>query len=360
MTERKDSRKLNKRIMFLLFAALVFLSCSIPTRAAGRIDTDANVSMSFQYTGKKGPITGASFHVYHVADVAADGSYIVKDAFQAYPIDLIHSTQEEWQQLATTLKGYVWKDNIPQLDTGKTNANGTLTFPSEGVSMKPGLYLVLGDTRTNGYYTYYATPFLICLPGLNESGIQDQYHVTVVPKYRYDYDPPSDPSPSPITRKVMKVWNDEGYETLRPEIIYVYLLRDGQEYERTQLNYRNNWRHTWKGLERGYDWTVVEEHVDGYTVNVTQEGVTFVVTNTYQPGLPKDPNDPHTPTTPGQEIPEEYEEWFHVLGVTDESGNLMILPQTGQLWWPVPVLVCLGLVCMLISAICRRNAYEDE
>ena len=272
----------------------------------------------------------------------------------------IEMSEEEWQQLATTLKGYVWKDNIPQLDTGKTNANGTLTFPSEGVSMKPGLYLVLGDTRTNGYYTYYATPFLICLPGLNESGIQNQCHVTVVPKYRYDYDMPSDPSPSPITRKVMKVWNDEGYETLRPEIIYVYLLRDGQEYERTQLNYRNNWRHTWKGLERGYDWTVVEEHVDGYTVNVTQEGVTFVVTNTYQPGLPKDPNDPHTPTTPGQEIPEEYEEWFHVLGVTDESGNLMILPQTGQLWWPVPVLVCLGLVCMLISAICRRNAYEDE
>ena len=372
MTERRNSRKRNNIAVVLLAAVLIFMFCSMQVWAANGIDTGADVSMTLQYTGKKGSVTGASFHVYHVADVTSDGNYVVKDAFQAYPIDLDRTTQEAWQELAATLKGYVWKDNIPKFDSGKTDAGGKLTFPSEGVSMKPGLYLVLGDTRVNGSYTYYTTPFLICLPGLNETGIQDRYHVTVAPKYRYDYDPPNDPTPSKISRKVMKVWNDEGNEGARPESIYVYLYCDGKEYEKTQLNYRNSWRHTWSGLEKGHDWTVVEEGVDGYTVQVTQEGVTFVVTNTWQPENPedpKDPNDPQTPTTPGREIPEkpewmtpeEYEEWLYVLGFTDvPGGNLLILPQTGQLWWPVPVLVCLGLVCMLISAICRRNAYEEE
>lgn len=366
MVERKKSRKLNNVVVILLCTALIFLFCSIRTWAAGGIDINANVSMSLQYTGKKGHVANASFHVYHVADVTADGNYMVKDVFQAYPINLVHTTQESWQQLATTLKGYIWKDNIPKFDTGKTDANGVLTFPSEGVSMKPGLYLVIGDARTIGYYTYYATPFFVCLPGLNEQGIQNKYHAAVVPKYSYDYDPPSDPKPSTISRKVMKVWNDTGNEASRPETIHVYLYCDGKEYEKTQLNYRNNWRHTWSGLERGHDWTVVEEQVNGYTVYVTQEGVTFVVTNTYQPEPPKDPEPPEKPEIPEKPDDmtwEEYEEWLKVLGFTDVPGgnfHMAILPQTGQLWWPVPLLACLGLVCMLISAVCRRNAYEEE
>jgi hypothetical protein len=122
----------------------------------------------------------------------------------------------------------------------------------------------------------------------------------------------------------------------------VYLYCDGKEYEKTQLNYRNNWRHIWSGLERGHDWTVVEEPVNGYMVDVTQEGVTFVITNTYQPDIPNN-----------SEPPEKSES-------SEENLYLAILPQTGQLWWPVPLLACLGLVCMLISAVCRRNAYEEE
>ena len=34
------------------------------------------------------------------------------------------------------------------------------------------------------------------------------------------------------------------------------------------------------------------------------------------------------------------------------------LPQTGQLWWPVPVLVCLGLGCIAVGLIRRREGSE--
>ena len=35
-----------------------------------------------------------------------------------------------------------------------------------------------------------------------------------------------------------------------------------------------------------------------------------------------------------------------------------ILPQTGQLWWPVPVLLTAGLLLILFGCICRRKAGE--
>lgn len=362
MDVRKNLNKRKKASCFILLLILLLTCFSFQTMAEVQIDTDANVSMSFQYTGKKGPVTGASFHVYHVADVAKDGTFIVKDAFKEYPIALNNLTQDEWQQLATTLKGYVWKDQISKFDTGKTDAEGKLSFPSEGVSMKPGLYLVLGDTRVIGSYTYYATPFFVCLPGLDTDGRQNNYHMNVVPKYRWDYDSPNDSDSEDygISRKVLKVWNDQGHEVSRPDIITVHLLQNGRTYDTVRLHKGNNWRYTWYDLSRGYDWTVVEEVIPGYTVNVLQEGITFVITNTY---VPESPEPDGGSDQPGGGVSDEYDDeegWLGVLGDQDEDFQMQLLPQTGQLWWPVPVLICLGLVCMMIGAVCRRNAYEEE
>lgn len=102
------------------------------------------------------------------------------------------------------------------------------------------------------------------------------------------------------------------------------LLRGGQVYDTVTLNSQNNWRHRWSDLDSRYRWTVTEKAVTDYTVTVTQEGKTFVVTNTYQ-----------TPT-PGKK--------------TDTK-----LPQTGQLWWPVPVLLSVGLLLVLIGVLRRRR-----
>lgn len=35
------------------------------------------------------------------------------------------------------------------------------------------------------------------------------------------------------------------------------------------------------------------------------------------------------------------------------------LPQTGQLWWPVPMLLCVGLACVVVGLV-RRRRDEDE
>lgn len=36
------------------------------------------------------------------------------------------------------------------------------------------------------------------------------------------------------------------------------------------------------------------------------------------------------------------------------------LPQTGQLWWPVPVLLCAGLACIVVGLIRRRRTPDER
>lgn len=44
-------------------------------------------------------------------------------------------------------------------------------------------------------------------------------------------------------------------------------------------------------------------------------------------------------------------------GVDDEDGNL---PQTGVLWWPVPVMIAAGLLLVIIGVVKRRGAESES
>ena len=86
------------------------------------------------------------------------------------------------------------------------------------------------------------------------------------------------------------------------------LLKNGAVYDTVKLSEENSWRYGWTDLpamENGQpvDWQVTELTPEGYTVTVSREGETFLVTNTG-----------HGPQNPGEPT----------------------LPQTGSLWWPVP------------------------
>ena len=104
-------------------------------------------------------------------------------------------------------------------------------------------------------------------------------------------------------------------------------------YDTVKLHKGNNWRYTWNDLRRGYDWSVVEETIPGYTVNVSQEGITFLITNTYVPDSPE-PDGGSDPPGDGVSVEHEGEGWLGVLGDMEEDFQMQILPQTGQLWWP--------------------------
>ena len=100
-----------------------------------------------------------------------------------------------------------------------------------------------------------------------------------------------------------------------------------QVYDTVKLSEENSWRYGWTDLpamENGQpvDWQVTELTPEGYTVTVSREGETFLVTNTG-----------HGPQNPGEPT----------------------LPQTGSLWWPVPLLAACGLICLALGARRRRH-----
>lgn len=320
--------KVRKRIRSVLLCMLAALLLPVQAWAAGSIELSRAVNLTVSYTDGDTPLSGAQFDLYFVASVDEYGALTPTAAFSQFNVDIRGKNDEAWKVLASTLEGFVLRDSVAPTDSGMSGPEGTVSFPNQADALEQGLYLVLGRRHTQGGLIYDAAPFMVLLPGLDKENNAWAYDVTVNPKH----DSRPEPVDDTITRKVLKVWEDKGHETERPEEVIVQLLRDGAVYDTVTLSAANNWRHTWTGLEDRYQWTMVEKELEDYTVGITREGVTFVVTNTYT-GQSDHPNPPGTPDSR--------------------------LPQTGQLWWPVPVLIAGGLLLLVIGLLRRRESgYE--
>lgn len=324
--------KMNKRLISIcLSLLLVFMLLPVSALAAGRIDLDQDVGLTITYQDHGTPLSGAVFNIYLVATVNAYGELETTEQFKIFNVDIPGKADDTWRALASTLEGYVLRDNIAATDSGKTDRNGQIAFPTGGKRLTAGLYLVLGERHTQDGYRYDATPFMVMLPSLDKENNVWSYDVAVSPKFDRSKIPGSSGDDT-ITWKVLKLWEDKGQEKDRPEEVIVQLLRDGKVFDTVTLNAANNWRYTWTALDNGYSWTVVEKETDNYTVEVTQEGITFVVKNTHNEDIPDEPTTPTKPT----------------------------LPQTGQLWWPVPVLIAAGLLFVVIGLLRRRGAADEK
>ena len=350
-----------------LLAVLLCLMSAFPVLAQGEIDLQRPVSLTLHYKKDGRAIEGAAFRLYRAAGVSQNLRYTPEGAFAAYGVVWSPQSSDEWKTLAETVSAYVKRDGVAAFKEGKTDRNGDLVF--SGDDMKPGLYLVIGDRRVIGRYTYTPEPFFISFPsyGADNNWIYDQ---EAVPKSTSSYDPPGgggdNPGGGTVTRKALKVWKDTGAESLRPQEVSVQLLRNGTVYASAKLNEANNWSYEWNGLDRSDTWELVEETVPaGYTVSVTREGVTFVVTNTRgtpntpggggdnPPGEPGVPMTPGTPSTPMSGRPPEAPS-----PASDKPKRPTKLPQTGVLWWPVPLLAGGGLLLFGIGWYRARRRDE--
>ena len=303
-----------KVIGILVCMLLSIFYTPIKAQAYSRVDTEQMCSIEISADTE-----GVAFRIYQVAEMSEIAEFTVTDTFSGYSVELEQEDQEGWRAQALALAGYVQRDQIAALAEGVTDEAGMLRI----TDLTPGLYLVLGTSYETENVRYTFTPFLVSLPNLTESD-EWEYHPVIRPKYEQQTKPDS------TTIQAVKTWKDNGNEKKRPAEIVVQLLKDGQVYEEKALNAGNNWRYVWKDLSADAEWSITEKKVPAaYTVKVEKEGNTYIVTNTY--------NTPDKPRTPGGK-----------------------LPQTGQLWWPVPWLALGGIIMILLGCMMRRRESEQD
>ena len=316
-----------KKLNIVLLCVLLLAVLTLQAFAAGTIDVkkDAELDIVYLYDGE--PIYGAEFAFFRIADTDAYSKLTAVKRFREYDFELDDNTVESWNEMAELLEGYVGAAELEPDEIGATDREGKLSVKG----LKPGLYLVLSKKCVNGNFVYTAAPSLVMLPGLDEKENVWKYEVTIYPKPERE---------GLIIGKtteciVTKVWDDKEYSIKRPSYITVRLLRDGKLYDTKRLDAKSGWTYHWKELDYAdkdgvpYRWTVSEDPVEYYKTSIKLKGVTFVVTNSLENIPPDEP--PHEPPD---------------------------LPKTGVLWWPVPVLLCVGAMFLIVGAVRRKEDAE--
>ncbi len=283
----------NIRFTALLMAVITmaFFVMSVVTvtvSAAGCIDTEKECSLELSYHQEEKKFQNCGVKLYRVAEVSTDGTYTLTGAFADYPVkvnDVFTSTQ--WKEAASTLAAYAVADKILPAQEAKTDADGMVRFST----LQTGLYLVVSEDIVADKCTYIFAPFLIAVPNLdkNDNWVFD---VSANPKLEVHH-----PTPGEIEHKVIKLWEDAGYEKNRPDNIRVEIFRDGKKVSEQILSKENNWSYFWTAPNDGSVWKAVEREVpQGYTVTARENGTTITLVNTYtkEPPVPPQPNPPHT------------------------------------------------------------------
>lgn len=230
------------------------------------------------------PVSNMQVSLYRVADE----NYNLVDSFSRYSIDL----KQDVQGAANALENRILMDGIEADACVTSDSSGKASFSG----LESGIYLVVGKEIFQDGVFYMPQVSLVSLSG----------DLSVDLKYEM--------SDKPSRIHVLKVWKKDNKKS-RPKSIEVCLLRsDGIVVDRVVLNSDNQWSTTWNNLSTLYTYRVMETSVpSGYKESCTREKDTIVLTNTGN--------------------------FMDKVKKKDE-----VLPNSGQLWWPVPVLLFVGLV----------------
>ena len=231
------------------------------------------------------PVSNMQVSLYRVADE----NYNLVDSFSQYSIDL----KQDVQGAANALENRILMDGIEADASGFSDSLGNASFSG----LESGIYLVVGKEVLQDGVFYMPQVSLVSLSG----------DLSVDLKY--------ETSEKPNRIHVLKVWKRDSKKS-RPKSIEVCLLRsDGIVVDRVVLNSDNQWSTTWDNLSTLYTYRVMETSVpSGYKESCSREKDTIILTNTGN----------------------------YTDKVEDKKDEE--LPNSGQLWWPVPVLLFVGLV----------------
>lgn len=299
--------KRNRVISAILCLLTLLPAMALPVRAAN----DKTITLTYCVEGEnnaKVPMADVTFTIYRVGTMDANGVITPDKAFEVYVPASADSTAVVWRDAAQKLDEDLSAKKLTAVQpaaTAKTDDSGIARFEN----LTPGLYFIQSTKVLRGGMIYETMPVFV-----------STFSPEITAKYSQ--------IPEYMDIKVIKVWEDSCHPSRRPKSITVRLMCDGSQYDVITLPHNGKWEYTWTNLETKYNWTVEEDSITGYkNPKIRYSNGIFTITNTCN--------------RPGAHSNKE-------------------LTQTGQLWWPVPVLFAAGLVLVIVGLIRRReDSYED-
>ena len=355
-------------IFALLFNLICFFIMPINAEA------DERGSLTVDSSSAKIQVVDMHWRVYRVADVIDSGTVKLCGEFADFPVKFDIRNDSLIKSAAYSLEAYAVAQNIQPLYSKIASSKETATFDS----LEEGCYLVLGEPVKKDLGLFLSVPTLVCIADGQKYDCDWDLNMTIIPKIGLVS---SGNENNTADRTVKKVWE---YAKNTPDIT-VKLFQDGELYDTVVLNEENNWEFTWDELPNIYRWTVIEDSVpDNCYVSYTQSAVKsgnvtaelFVITNTYDENFPPKVTTsvPQSTTTDVSSVTTSQVTTVKGGSSTSATGSRVSsngsgltssgqityttvknsitttvsskdkLPQTGQLWWPVPVLGFAGLV----------------
>jgi len=360
----KVRKIISRTVVAIMSAVMIFGQASVATLARESIDTSKQGSLTVTYKfGEEKMFDGVNSRIYKIASATEGGSFTLDPGYidKSSIKDLSSITDEataqnEWKQILEDVKDYAISEHTP--DQTAVSAAGQVRFNNLGL----GIYLVCADNYYETENTYVFTPFLISVPQLDEND-------------RWVYDANAGSKCEKFDRMVNlelhKRWDDSEYTDKRPESIEVKIIKNNELYQTVNLSDSNNWTYVWNE-KPGSTWTFEEQlasdsrytasisETKTYTQDVASE--IYTITNKYNPP---------TETTSDDEGDDDSNEdnggngdggdaaYPDVLGAVRKLSELPAvlgarrLPQTGQLWWPLPILIIAG-IALIVKGI-RKN-----
>ena len=241
-----------------------------------------------------------------------DGLPIVGAQFQLYQVSSGNkSAQDAYAEVLRSQK--------TPLATGQTNSQGNLRFQG----LADGTYLLTGTPFRMQDELCEPEMILVTLPAKDVNGNPANI-VILRPKFEIR------DAQQEMQYKVIVLWEDVpgAKNKVHPETAEVFLYRNGSVAQSLVLGTPENWQYTWTETDPSAIWAALETIPQGYTVRYERQGNTFIIINT--PIVKQHQN------------------------TTEDK-----LPQTGQLWWPVPILAMSGFVLLLLGWLRRKESRNE-
>lgn len=291
-------QKVRKYIDLIGIMLMVLVLCSAKCMAA---EAECRITVRLEDESKNA-IDGLTVSVCKVADISGT-DYYPAQGFENSGISISGIVNDPSAENAKNILNYVQKYRIGFLSAVSVKGEAVLD------SLEPGIWLVYCSEDQD----YRFNPYLVFLPYAIDGELY--YEISSIPKTEHNV---SDNR----SVYVVKKWEDkDDAAKKRPEEITVDLMRDGKVVETAILNMQNGWSYTFLELPEKGTYTIAEGAVADYSVQYNGDSENgFIITNVY----------------------------------TGEK-----LPQTGQLWWPIAILLVAG-VAIAVLGIMELRSKKDE